>query len=63
MDYSKVHDARIDYQLHSRQLKADVAQLQTLQDYPRWKAEGVLMPYKPIGWDKVYKDFKDKDGA
>jgi ABC-type fe3+ transport system, periplasmic component len=23
----------------------------------------VLLPYKPIGWDKVYKDFKDQDGA
>ena len=63
VDYSKVHDARIDYQLANKQLVADVAQLQTLQDYPRWKAEGVLMDYKPLGWDKVYPEFKDKDGA
>lgn len=63
VDYSKVHDARIDYQIATRSVTADVVQLQTLQDYPRWKAEGVLMNYKPIGWDKVYKDFKDPDGA
>lgn len=63
VDYSKVHDARIDYQLETKNLQADVVQLQTLQDYPRWKAEGVLMAYKPLGWDKVYPAFKDKDGA
>lgn len=63
VDYSKVHDARLDYQLANNDLQADVAQLQTLQDYPRWKAEGVLMEYKPLGWDKVYPEFKDQDGA
>ncbi|MDO4998237.1 MAG: ABC transporter substrate-binding protein [Neisseria sp.] len=63
VDYSKIHDARIDYQLETGQLKADVVQLQTLQDYPRWKAQGVLLNYKPLGWDKVYADFKDADGA
>lgn len=63
VDYSKVHDARLDYQLATKSLVADVAQLQTLQDFPRWKAEGVLMPYKPLGWENVYPDFKDKDGA
>lgn len=63
VDYSKVHDARIDQQLADKNVAADVVQLQTLQDYPRWKAEGVLLPYKPIGWDKIYKDFKDPDGA
>lgn len=63
VDYSKVHDARLDYQLATHTLKADIAQLQTLQDFPRWKAEKVLMDYKPLGWDKVYPEFKDKDGA
>lgn len=63
VDYSKIHDARIDLQLANKNIVADVVQLQTLQDFPRWKAENVLLKYKPIGWDKVYKDFKDKDGA
>lgn len=63
VDYSKVHDARIDYQLATHNLQADIAQLQTLQDFPRWKSENVLMAYKPQGWDKVYGDFKDADGA
>ncbi|MCP1660496.1 ABC transporter substrate-binding protein [Neisseria perflava] len=63
VDYSKVHDARIDWQLANKNVTADVVQLQTLQDFPRWKAEGALLNYKPLGWDKVYRDFKDKDGA
>jgi ABC-type Fe3+ transport system substrate-binding protein len=63
VDYSKYHNARIDNQLATNTLVPDVAQLQTLQDFPRWKTEGVLEHYKPAGWDKIYKDFRDADGA
>ncbi|WP_223552477.1 ABC transporter substrate-binding protein [Pseudomonas sp. BF-R-01] len=63
VDYSKFHDARIDNQLATKMLTPDVVQLQTLQNYPRWKSEGVLLSYKPLGWDKVYPSFRDKDGA
>lgn len=63
VDLSKYHDARIDYQLATDTLVVDVAQLQTLQDYPRWKDEGVLLPYKPIGWEHIYADLKDNEGA
>lgn len=41
---------------------ADVVQLQTIQDFPRWKAEGVLQNYKPLGWSQVFDGFKDPDG-
>lgn len=63
VDYSKFHDARVDNQLATGTLVPDVVQLQTLQDYPRWKQEGVLMNYKPKGWDKIYPAFRDRDGA
>lgn len=63
VDYSKFHDARIDNQLATNTLVPDVLQLQTLQDYPRWKQEGVLMEYKPAGWDKIWPAFRDSDGA
>lgn len=63
VDYSKFHDARIDNQLATNTLVPDVVQLQTLQDYPRWKQEGVLMDYKPAGWDKIWPAFRDNDGA
>lgn len=63
VDYSKFHDARIDNQLATDSLIPDVVQLQTLQDYPRWKKEGVLLNYKPAGWDKIWPTFRDQDGA
>ncbi len=61
-DLSKYHDARIDNQLARNRLEADVAHLQTLQDFDRWKAEGALLAYKPAGWEQVYPQFKDEDG-
>ncbi|MEE1830337.1 hypothetical protein [Streptomyces sp. SP17KL33] len=47
VDYSKYHDARVDHQLATDSLVPDVVQLQTLQDFERWKRQGVLRPYKP----------------
>jgi ABC-type Fe3+ transport system substrate-binding protein len=63
VDYSKFHDARIDNQLATDTLVPDVVQLQTLQDFTRWKSLGVLAPYKPAGFSKLYHDFRDPDGA
>ncbi len=62
VDYSKFHDARIDNQLTTGTLVPDVVQLQTLQDFARWKRQGVLRCYKP-GFSRVHPAFKDPDGA
>ncbi|MFG2551489.1 ABC transporter substrate-binding protein [Streptomyces sp. NPDC048581] len=61
-DLSKYHDARIDNQLATGKLVADAAILQTSQDFDRWKKHGDLLKYKPVGWDKVFTNAKDKDG-
>jgi ABC-type Fe3+ transport system substrate-binding protein len=63
VDYSKYHDVRVDNQLATDTLVPDVVQLQTLQDFTRWKREGKLLRYKPAGFSKVHKGFKDPDGA
>ena len=62
-DLSKYHDMRIDQQLALDRLECDVAHLQTIHDFDRWKGMGVLEPYKPLGWEAVYPEFKDPDGA
>lgn len=62
-DLSKYHDMRIDQQLALGNLECDVAHLQTMHDFDRWKTMDVLEPYKPLGWDAVYPEFKDPDGA
>ena len=61
-DLSKIHDARIDNQLANGDLVADVAILQTADDFERWKRQGALLKYKPVGWDQVYPNAKDADG-
>jgi ABC-type Fe3+ transport system substrate-binding protein len=61
-DLSKYHDERIDNQLAGGDLVADAAILQTTQDFDRWKNHGDLLQYKPVGWDQVFANAKDKDG-
>jgi len=60
--FSNVHDEKINQQLKSKTLDADLAILQTVQDFIRWKKEGVLAQYKPPAWNAIDKSFKDKDG-
>ncbi|MBE9603947.1 extracellular solute-binding protein [Acetobacteraceae bacterium H6797] len=62
-DLSKYHDARIDLQLARGRLEADIAILQTLHDFDRWKSEGKLLPYKPLDWDMFWPESRDVDGA
>jgi ABC-type Fe3+ transport system substrate-binding protein len=61
-DLSKYHDARIDNQLANHDLVADVAILQTTQDFDRWERQGELLKYKPIGWNQVLDNAKDANG-
>jgi ABC-type Fe3+ transport system substrate-binding protein len=63
VDYSKFHDVRVDNQLATGTLVPDVVQLQTVQDFTRWKKQRVLLPYKPAGFSKLHKEFRDPDGA
>jgi ABC-type Fe3+ transport system substrate-binding protein len=63
VDFSKYHDVRIDNQLATSSLVPDVVQLQTQQDFTRWKDMGTLLPYKPSGFSALYPAFKDPDGA
>ncbi|KAH9203484.1 ABC transporter substrate binding protein-like protein [Leptodontidium sp. 2 PMI_412] len=64
VDLSKYHDSRADrsYQVTGSE-QADVAVLQTLHDFERWKHQGRLLPYKPATWESIYSDLKDPDGA
>jgi ABC-type Fe3+ transport system substrate-binding protein len=61
-DLSKYHDARIDNQLANHDLVADVAILQTTQDFDRWERQGQLLKYKPIGWNQIFDNAKDPNG-
>ncbi|VUC31684.1 unnamed protein product [Clonostachys rosea] len=53
----------LDRQLVTGGLEVDNIMLQTAQDYPRWKNDGFLLHYKPLGFQQVYNAFKDMNGA
>lgn len=64
VDVSKYHDSRIDRQFQKNGSDgADIAVLQTVQDFVRWKREGRLLPYKPTNWNDIYASLKDNNGA
>jgi ABC-type Fe3+ transport system substrate-binding protein len=61
-DLSKYHDVRIDRQRALGHLECDVAHLQTLHDFARWKSEGALLSFKPSAWNAIEPSYKDPDG-
>ncbi|THY50514.1 periplasmic binding protein-like II [Aureobasidium pullulans] len=62
VDVSKYHDSRVNRQYQRNgDDGADIAVLQTLHDFGRWKREGRLYPYKPAAWDNVYSAIKDPE--
>ena len=60
--FSNVLDKKIDQQIKDNKLEVDVAIFQTLNDFARWKSEGRLLTYKPVGFDAIDPSFKDGDG-
>lgn len=63
VDYSKYHDVRLDNQFATNSVVPDVIQIQTLQNFDRWKKQGRLLNYKPAGFSNIHTPLKDADGA
>ncbi len=63
IDRSKFQGVRIDNQLARNRLQPDVVHILAFNFYDRWKADGQLLRYKPAGWDQVYPEYNDPDGA
>lgn len=61
--FSNVLNSRINRQIAAGKIEVDAGVFQTLQDFVRWKAQGHLLHYKPMGFDAVDASFKDSDGA
>ncbi len=61
--FSNVLNSRIDAQLHDRKLEVDMAFFQTVQDFVAWKRRGVLLNFKPEGYEQIAPAFRDPDGA
>lgn len=61
-DFSNRLTGLIDSQIKQGKMEADIAVLQTIQDFVRWKKEGVLVPFKPEAFARIPSDYKDNDG-
>ena len=59
--FSNVLDSKINQQIAAKKMKADMALLQTVQDYVGWKKQGALLRFRPEGADKIDARFRDKD--
>ena len=61
--FSNVLNNRINEQLRARKLEVDMAFFQTAQDFVAWKRQGVLLNFKPDGYEQIAPAFRDPDGA
>lgn len=55
--------AGIEEQFGSRKVETDVSILQSIQDFVDWRGRGLLLPFKPAGFERIDPEAKDKDGA
>jgi ABC-type Fe3+ transport system substrate-binding protein len=61
--FSNVLNERIEQQMAEKKLAVDMAFFQTVQDFVKWKQEGKLLAFKPDGFEQIYPNFRDTDGA
>src|SRR4030081_3074447 len=61
-DFRNIPAPIIDHEIAEKKLSVDLTIFQTLQDYDRWKKQGVLISFKPEGWDEIHQSFKDPHG-
>jgi ABC-type Fe3+ transport system substrate-binding protein len=61
--FSNVLNEKINAQLKAGKLEVDMAFFQTAQDFVAWKQQGVLMTFKPEGFEQIAPVFRDPDGA
>jgi ABC-type Fe3+ transport system substrate-binding protein len=60
--FSNVLNARIEEQLRTKKINTDVAILQTIQDLVAWNKRGLLLAFKPDGFEEIDTRLKDKNG-
>jgi ABC-type Fe3+ transport system substrate-binding protein len=54
---------RVEQQLAAGRMETDLAILQTIQDFGRWKQKGAMLLFRPEGAEQIDPAYKDEDGA
>ena len=60
---SNAFNARIEEQISAKKIETDLTILQTIQDLIGWHNRGLLLPFKPDGFDKIDREAKNRDGT
>ena len=61
--FSNVLNERIEKQMADKKLVVDMAFFQTVQDFVAWKKRGLLIRFKPDGFEQIIPNLRDSDGA
>jgi ABC-type Fe3+ transport system substrate-binding protein len=54
---------KIDKEIADKKVAVDFVTFQAVQEFVRWKHEGVLLPFKMDGYERLDPRFRDTDGA
>jgi len=61
--FSNVLNAKVEEQFSAKKVETDVLIFQTVQDFVNWNRRGLLIHFKPEGFETIGANSKDKDGA
>jgi ABC-type Fe3+ transport system substrate-binding protein len=61
--FSNVLNAKVEEQISAKKVETDVLIFQTVQDFVGWNTRGLLMRFKPDGFETIGTSYKDRDGA
>jgi ABC-type Fe3+ transport system substrate-binding protein len=61
--FSNVLNAKIEEQLSAKKVETDLLVFQTVQDFVNWNKRGLLLHFKPDGFETIGTNSKDRDGA
>jgi ABC-type Fe3+ transport system substrate-binding protein len=61
--FSNVLNSEIEKQMTAGALAVDMAIFQTVQDFVAWKKRDKLLNFKPEGFEHIYPNMRDPDGA
>jgi ABC-type Fe3+ transport system substrate-binding protein len=61
--FSNVLNAKVEDQFSAHKVETDLLVFQTVQDFVNWNRRGLLMHFKPDGFETIGANAKDPDGA
>jgi ABC-type Fe3+ transport system substrate-binding protein len=61
--FSNVLNAKIEQQFSAKKVETDLLVFQTVQDFVAWNKRGLLLHFKPEGFETIGDGAKDRDGA